>query len=127
MTIFSIQYARWSDPSQGKGTTKARQFGKMREEAERMGYTCALEIFDDGRSAFHGHHIEKGKLGELLEQIDSGEFIEWVFQFENIDRLTRQGDEVALDLVRRIVRAGVAIHTCDGDHLEAYQRVEIKM
>lgn len=126
MTIFSIQYARWSDPSQGKGNTKARQFRKMREEATRQGYTCAHEIFDDGRSAFHGHHIEKGKLGELLDAFDAGEFIGWVFQFENIDRLTRQGHEAALDLVRRITKAGVSIHTCDGDHLEAYQPVKLQ-
>lgn len=123
--ISSIQYARWSDPSQGKGATKARQFGKMREEARRLGYTCHREIFDDGRSAFHGHHIERGEFGKLLEEIDSGAYIGWVLQFENIDRLSRQGDEVVVDLVRRITRAGVSLHTCDGDHLEAYKRVEV--
>jgi DNA invertase Pin-like site-specific DNA recombinase len=126
MTIFSIQYARWSDPSQGKGTTKARQFSKMRDEATRHGYTCAREIFDDGRSAFHGHHIEKGKLGELLNEIDAGNLIGWVLQFENIDRLTRQGDEAALDLLRIMVSACLSIHTCDGDHLEAYQPVKLQ-
>lgn len=65
--IFSIQYARWSDPSQGKGNTKVRQFGKMAEEAVKEGYTCKLEIFDDGRSAFDGHHVERGELGSSLK------------------------------------------------------------
>ena len=122
----SIQYARWSDPSQGKGVTKARQFGKMREEAARMSYDCRREIFDDGRSAFHGHHIERGELGKLLDEIDSGALIGWVLQIENIDRLSRQGHEVVLELVRRITRAGVSLHTCDGDHLEAYQPVTLE-
>lgn len=122
----SIQYARWSDPSQGKGATKTRQFGKMREEAARMGYSCQREIFDDGRSAFHGHHIEKGELGKLLDEIDSGALIGWVLQIENIDRLSRQGHEAVLDLVRRITRAGVSLHTCNGDHLEAYKPVTLE-
>src|SRR5690349_17223121 len=87
----SVQYARWSDPSQGKGATKTRQFGKMREEAARMGYSCEREIFDDGRSAFHGHHIDRGELGKLLDEIESGALIGWVLQIENIDRLSRQG------------------------------------
>lgn len=124
-TISSIQYARRSDPSHGKGTSKARQFSKMHEEAVRWGYTCQRQIFDDGRSAYHGHHIGRGELGKLLEEIDAGTYIGWVLQIENIDRLSRQGDEAVLALVRRITGAGVSIHTCDGDHLEAYKRVEI--
>ena len=124
--VLCIQYARWSDPTQGKGATKARQFGKMREVAARLGYSCQREIFDDGRSAFHGHHLEKGELGKLLDEIESGAFIGWALQIENIDRLSRQGDEVVLDLVRRITRAGVSLTTCDGDHLEAYEPVKIE-
>lgn len=125
-TVLSIQYARWSDPSQGKGNTKARQFAKMRDEASRHGYDCQREIFDDGRSAFHGHHIEKGKLGELLDDIDAGRYIGWVLQVENIDRLSRQGHDAVLDLVRRVTRAGVSIHTCDGDHLNSYEPVSLQ-
>ena len=125
-TVFSVQYARWSDPSQGKGSSKARQFAKMREEAARHDYACQREIFDDGRSAFHGHHIERGKLGELLDEIDAGLLIGWVLQVENIDRLSRQGHDAVLDLVRRVTRAGVSIHTCDGDHLTAYQPVTLE-
>ena len=121
-----MQYARWSDPSQGKGNSKARQFGKMREEAARQGYVCEMEVFDDGRSAFHGHHITKGKLGELLAEIDVGRYIGWVIQVENIDRLSRQGHEAVLDLVRRITAAGVSIHTCDGDHLKGYEPVTLQ-
>ncbi|WP_174291822.1 recombinase family protein [Sphingomonas bacterium] len=123
--VFSIQYARWSDPSQGKGTSKARQFAKMREEAARNDYACQREIFDDGRSAFHGHHIERGKLGVLLDEIDAGALIGWVLQIENIDRLSRQGHTATLALVNRILQAGVSIHTCDGEHLEAYQEIEL--
>lgn len=125
-TAFSIQYARRSDPSQGKGSSKARQFSKMGEIAAMHGYACQRQIFDDGRSAFHGHHIEKGKLGDLLAEMDAGLLIGWVLQVENIDRLSRQGHEALLDLVRRITRAGVSIHTCDGDHLRAYQPVTLE-
>jgi DNA invertase Pin-like site-specific DNA recombinase len=121
----SIQYARWSDPSQAKGASKTRQFCKMREEARRYGYSCQREIFDDGRSAFHGHHIERGELGKLLDEIDAGEYIGWVLQIENIDRLSRQGHEAVLALVHRITTAGMSIRTCDGDFLEAYKRVEL--
>jgi len=124
-TTPSIQYARRSDPSHGKGTSKARQFSKMHDEAVRWGYSCQRQIFDDGRSAYHGHHISRGELGKLLDDIDAGSYIGWVLQIENIDRLSRQGDEAVLALVRRITGAGVSIHTCDGDHLEAYKRVEI--
>ena len=122
---FSIQYGRVSDPSQAKGNSRTRQFGKMREEAERMGYDCQREVFDDGRSGFHGHHITKGRLGELLEEIDGGALTGWVLQIENIDRLSRQGHTITLALVNRILHAGVSVHTCDGDHLEAYQEIDL--
>lgn len=122
---FSIQYGRVSDPSQAKGNSRTRQFGKMRDEAERMGYSCQREVFDDGRSGFHGHHITKGRLGELLDEIDAGALIGWVLQIENIDRLSRQGHTATLALVNRILQAGVSIHTCDGDHLEAYREIEL--
>jgi hypothetical protein len=98
----------------------------MAEDAERMGYSCKRQIFDDGRSAYRGQHIEKGQLGELLAEIDAGDLVGWVFQCENIDRLTRQGHEAALELVRRITQAGVAIHTCDGDYIEAYKPVSME-
>ncbi|MEN3972840.1 recombinase family protein [Sphingomicrobium sp. XHP0235] len=125
MTKKSIQYARWSDPSQAKGNSKARQFGKMREEAEAQGYVCVREVFDDGRSAYHGDHLLRGNLGELLSEIECGSFIGWVLQVENIDRLTRQGYDAAFDLIRRITRAGMAIHTCDGDHFNANESVAL--
>jgi hypothetical protein len=52
----------------------------MAEDAERMGYSCKRQIFDDGRSAYRGQHIEKGQLGELLAEIDAGDLVGWVFQ-----------------------------------------------
>ncbi|MFD1787820.1 recombinase zinc beta ribbon domain-containing protein [Sphingomonas floccifaciens] len=122
---FSIQYGRVSDPSQARGNSRTRQFGKMRDEAGLMGYDCQREVFDDGRSGFHGHHITKGRLGELLQEIDSGALIGWVLQIENIDRLSRQGQTATFALVNRILQAGVSIHTCDQDHLEAYQEIEL--
>lgn len=121
----SIQYARYSDPSQGKGTSVARQFAKMDEEAARQGYNCVRQIVDAGRSAFHGHHISKGELGSLLEEIADGRYSNYVLQVENIDRISRQGHQAVLNLVQQITSSGVSIHTCDGDHLARHKPVEL--
>ncbi len=54
-----------------------------------------------GRAAFHGHHIKRASSVSCSKRSSWGPTSGGA-SIENIDRLTQQGDEVALELVRRI-------------------------
>jgi DNA invertase Pin-like site-specific DNA recombinase len=74
-----------------------------------------LDLADPGRSAFHGHHLTKGALGEFLALASSGSLgTAPVLLVEAIDRLSRQEPLDALEtILQGLVGSGVRIITLE--------------
>lgn len=106
-------YARFSSLEQSKGHSLERQLEQGREFIARMGWEHSLdrEIKDEGKSAFHGANRAEGSaLHEFEQKARAGHFSNGaVLVVENVDRLTRQGYEEAIDLLRLFTTNGVTV------------------
>jgi CRISPR/Cas system CSM-associated protein Csm2 small subunit len=121
-----ILYARYSDPTQGKGKSLARQFGDMRDELVRLGLSDqpVREEAEKGRSGFHGHHrTGSGRMAAIEAEAADGALHGWTLWAEKLDRLSRQGYEETFDLIRMFLRNGVTIRTLDGEHYRAGEEI----
>ncbi|EQB11236.1 recombinase family protein [Sphingobium lactosutens] len=123
-------YARFSTMEQSKGHSLKRQINEGRAFIERMGWEHAehREIVDEGKSAFHGANRSEGSLlYEFEQKARNGHFDNGaVLAVENLDRLTRQGYEEAIDLLRLLTTNGVTVATWhDNQIYEAGKRIDM--
>jgi len=113
-----IIYARFSSPNQERGSSIERQLDLARTHIERMGWTELEAVIDRGRSAWKGHHLTKGNLGELAKRIRCGEFARGtVLLVEKLDRLSRQERRDTIRWLEDMTDCGVGIATVDGARL----------
>lgn len=115
---------------QSKGHSLKRQINEGRAFIERMGWEHSeqREIVDEGKSAYHGANRSEGSLLHEFEQkARAGHFNNGtVLAVENLDRLTRQGYEEAIDLLRLFTTNGVTVATWhDNQIYEAGKRIDM--
>lgn len=120
----AYSYIRFSTPAQAKGDSLRRQLAAATEYAEKHGLDLDLSYRDLGLSAYKAEHRAKGALGAFLAKAEQGEIASGSYLLvENIDRLSREAVMDALDLFRRITRAGITVVTlADG---RAYSEASI--
>ena len=115
MTASDVQtpvyiYIRFSTPKQEKGSSEARQKELCEEYAERRGWTVVEHLKDLGKSAWKGDHLNGGNLGKFAERVRAGDIPAGsILLVENLDRLSRQGHEIAQDWMRDMFRHGLRI------------------
>lgn len=123
-------YARFSTLEQAKGHSLERQLKGGRELIAAKGwlYSADRELVDEGRSAFHGANREAGAaLHDFEMKAREGHFANGaVLVVESLDRLTRQGHEETVDLLRLLTRKGVTVATSqDGKVYEAGEKLDL--
>jgi DNA invertase Pin-like site-specific DNA recombinase len=108
----AVVYARFSSTEQAKGYSLERQPSHGREYVARMGWKLDREIFDEGRSAFHGTNRSEGAaLHEFEQEARNGLHRDTTLCVENLDRLSRQGAKATAQLVWALNEQGVSIAT----------------
>ena len=121
MTLPAWIYARFSSMEQAKGHSLERQLKAGRALIERMGWLHSYEreIVDEGLSAFHGGNRAAGSALFAFEQkVHDGHFANGaVLVAETLDRLTRQGHEETVDLLRLLTTRGVTVATTQDGQL----------
>jgi DNA invertase Pin-like site-specific DNA recombinase len=113
----SYNYSRVSDPRQAReGRDGLRRQDSYAQQLSAENGWClddSLVFIDKGRSGFHGDNLKAtAALACFLDAIRTGRVAPGsVLIIENIDRLSRQEVDVAYDLFRSIIKAGVWIAT----------------
>lgn len=130
MTLPAWIYARFSTMEQSKGHSLKRQINEGRAFIEKMGWEHSdqREIVDEGKSAYHGANRSEGSLlYEFEQKARKGHFSNGaVLAVENLDRLTRQGYEEAIDLLRLFTTSGVTVATWhDNQIYNAGERIDM--
>lgn len=130
LTQFSkiVSYGRVSDPNQATGTGLDRQFSDQADwiAAAKLTGIPLVKIADEGRSAFHGHHMSHGELGKFETEALAGEHQGTLFLAEHQDRLSREGHDATHDLIRNLTRNGVTIRLIKtGDHYPAGEAITL--
>lgn len=106
----AIVYVRFFSDDQAGGTSVEGQTSNAKNYCQSKGLDLAETSVEDGYSAFKGHHVEKGKLGQFLLEADKGKYRGFALVVEQLDRLPRLDLQETIDLARRIVKAGLEIH-----------------
>lgn len=106
-------YVRWSSDEQTSGDSEKRQRQALQAYATRHGFSTIDTIIDAGVSAFRGDNVRLGRLGKLITAVEKGKRPAHPLLVENQDRLTRLPVDEALELIRRINKAGMELHIAD--------------
>lgn len=110
----AITYTRFSTPEQMLGHSQQRQDDDIRRFAKEHSLNIdeKFTFKDVGISGHRGEHRKRGALGDFLKAVDKGLVRpgEWLL-IEDFDRLSREEPLEALELFRKIVRAGITIAT----------------
>ncbi|MCG3181210.1 MAG: hypothetical protein BIFFINMI_03585 [Phycisphaerae bacterium] len=112
----AYSYVRWSTREQTRGDSKRRQSEWAKRVCKDKGYTLDDTVYaDQGVSAFKGANSDTGDLRRFLSAVDHGQIAAGsVLLVERFDRLTRQDEMEALELVMGIARRGIVIDTAEG-------------
>lgn len=108
-------YLRWSDQHQSRGSSLARQRQIVRLFADELGwpFDANSEMIEDGKSAFSGANLEKGKLGDYERAVRRGEKAGRCLMVEKMDRLSRRVGFDALRWFGDMVECGLTIAIAD--------------
>ena len=113
MKITAHSYQRFSTPEQAQGDSDRRQLAAFDSYCERNGRIKGDLVYRDaGVSGYTGKHAITGDLSRFLDAVKRGivkpghELV-----IENFDRLSRQPQMDAMDLLSGITRAGIIIVT----------------
>ena len=69
----AYSYIRFSTPEQRKGDSLRRQLEDSQKWADEHGYVIwTNKLRDEGRSAYHGDHLERGALGQFSKKVEDG-------------------------------------------------------
>jgi DNA invertase Pin-like site-specific DNA recombinase len=111
-----VAYGRISSDGQIDGNGIARQREALqaeiarRVEEMRVEYEEMVWLEDLGLSAYHGHHLARGVLGDFLAQVKAGQVPpDSLFICESASRASRQGAFVLLGMVNTLLEAGMCI------------------
>jgi DNA invertase Pin-like site-specific DNA recombinase len=110
----AYSYIRFSSLGQRRGASEARQEETPEPWCKANGYTLdqSLRLRDRGRSGYHGNHVKHGALGAFLHLIEEGQIERGsILLVEHLDRLTRQDPITGMEMILKIINAGVDIVT----------------
>ncbi|MNR96393.1 hypothetical protein D3C72_275460 [compost metagenome] len=111
----AYSYIRFSSVKQEKGDSVRRQVDGITAFCDRMGWPIIEQIEDLGTSAWTGHHLSAGNLGQFAERVRRGEIkMPAVLVVEKLDRLSRQAPRKTLRWMEDLVELGLSIATVDG-------------
>jgi DNA invertase Pin-like site-specific DNA recombinase len=121
-TRIAYSYIRFSTKIQAQGDSLRRQKELtdlyIKEHNDNPNKELILELdkslnmYDLGVSAFHGLNKKKGALSSFLQLIENGAITKGSYLIvENLDRLSRENVDDALDQFRDIIRADISIVT----------------
>lgn len=102
---FAVSYLRFSSKRQEKGSSVDRQKERLDAYlARHPEVTLVDEKEDRGVSGFRGKHAKTGRMSELLEAMERGDYPQpLTIIVESIDRLSREGFVDAWALFTRII------------------------
>lgn len=110
----AYSYIRWSDVRQSGGDSHKRQV-ELRESwlaaHPRVHLDTSLKLVDKGVGAFRGlHRSDKHCLGQFVRLVEAGRVKPGSFLLvENLDRLSREEVQDALELLLKLTRLGVVV------------------
>ncbi|MCM3565557.1 recombinase family protein [Hydrogenophaga intermedia] len=109
----AYSYVRFSHGRQKNGDSLRRQLALSREYADKHGLQLQeLTYRDLGLSAFRGDNIERGALAAFIKAVEDGSIRRGSYLLvENFDRLSRAEVHIALQLLLRLVSAGIVVAT----------------
>jgi DNA invertase Pin-like site-specific DNA recombinase len=116
----AYSYVRFSSKKQGKGSSLHRQTQDT-VAGESPDSWCArngvaldtsLTFRDLGVSAYTGRNVRHGELRAFLDAVRTGRIRPGSYLLvERVDRITRQGVDEGMDIIKAILKAGVSIVT----------------
>lgn len=109
----AYSYVRFSHGRQKNGDSLRRQLALSREYADKHGLNLQELTYSDlGLSAFRGANIERGALAAFIKAVEDGTIRPGAHLLvENFDRLSRAEVHIALQLLLRLVSAGIVVVT----------------
>lgn len=122
----AYSYLRFSSARQEQGDSLRRQekLAETYAQKHNLQLNTTLTLRDLGVSAFKGAHLEKGALGSFVRAIDEGIVTPGSYLLvENLDRLSRQEVDVALEFFLSITRKGIIIVTLDDDMVYSSENI----
>ncbi|AXU95910.1 hypothetical protein CI789_12095 [Erwinia persicina] len=109
-------YHRVSSEQQMDGSGIQRQAELLESYLVSTGLCSEMDdpepiiLADGGISAWKGHNITHGELGQWMEQVRAGMWDDSVLVVENIDRFSRQNPFTVVGYINDLVQHGVSIH-----------------
>lgn len=109
-------YHRVSSEQQIDGSGIKRQAELLEQYITSRGILDQMDdqnpviLADPGLSAWKGHNITHGELGQWMEQVASGMWDNSVLIVENLDRFSRQNPFQVLGYINSLVEHGISIH-----------------
>lgn len=114
-------YIRMSTKGQLGGDSLRRQQAAMKEGerwAKMNGYAWNGHMRVDTASAYKKVHLQKGVLGEYLEDARAGKLKGHALVIETLDRLSRASVLESIGLLKEIVDAGITLVVLEGGRAE---------
>lgn len=108
----AYSYLRFSSHGQADGDTVRRQTANPEEWCRRNGVRLdtTLVFEDRARSAFKVHHRHREALSEFRRNVTEGRIRPGSYLIiENLDRLSREQERIAVELLLSIVNAGITV------------------
>jgi DNA invertase Pin-like site-specific DNA recombinase len=111
-TIPATIYVRWSSEAQTGRDSLRRQIESAQRYADEHRLLIVETIIDEAVSAFSGHHLTKGRLGEFIRRVeDRAVATPHVLICESLDRLNRQAPLDAIAPFIGLINAGITLVT----------------
>ena len=116
MAATAYSYLRFSTPEQALGDSERRQIEAAAAWAKSKKLKLDSSHTDRGLSGYKGVNRKKGKLGEFLAKVKSGEIPSGSFLVvEDLDRLSREHPLDSLRLVQELIGHGIIITVLNGE------------
>lgn len=112
-------YIRFSAPSQSEGASVDRQLEHAKNWATEHGMELdtSLTMRDEGLSAYHQKHVQRGAFGVFLRAIEEGKIAPGsTLVVEGLDRMSRAHPLDAQSQLTSIINAGVTVVTAMDRH-----------
>lgn len=119
MSIKAYSYTRYSSKAQRDGDSLRRQLKAAMDWAEeRPDIELDTTMRDLGVSAFKGEHRVKGALASFLKRVENGEIARNSYLLvESFDRLSRETETIAINLLTGLTLAGIKVVTLVDQHV----------
>lgn len=120
MSAQVYSYRRFSSPLQKKGGSLERQNDYALQIAREYGLVLNDDLImtDEGLSAFHAEHVNKGALGVFIKAVDEGLAEKGsILIVESLDRLSREIPLQAQTQFNELITKGITIITANDNQV----------